>query len=125
MKIPEMLCEIDQESSEYTKKVVKRWSRKVVNIVSEETDKEENRFQLELTATRGGLGTIHRNQVQQARFPAQYPRDQKLLMQWDETSKSSPLNLISMNKTKFIELGLYTQKPSSMNLISMYTNRVQ
>ena len=37
-------------------------------------------------------------------FVAQYPHDQKLLMQWDETSKSSPLDLISMNKTEFILL---------------------
>ena len=33
-------------------------------------------------------------------FVAQYPHDQKLLMQWDETSKSSPLDLISMNKNR-------------------------
>ena len=30
----------------------------------EETGKEENRSQLGTTATRGGLGTIHRNRVQ-------------------------------------------------------------
>ena len=28
------------------------------------------------------------------------PRDQKLLMQWNETSKSSTLDLISMNKNQ-------------------------
>ena len=41
MKIPEMLCEM--------------------SVVSEEMEKEENRSQLGPMATRGGLGTIHRN----------------------------------------------------------------
>ena len=45
-------------SEKYTKKVVSEES-----IVSEETDKEENRSQLGPTATCGGLGTIHRNRV--------------------------------------------------------------
>ena len=33
-------------------------------VRAEETDKKENRSQLGPTATRGGLGTIHRNRVQ-------------------------------------------------------------
>ena len=33
-------------------------------VRAKETNKEENRFQLGPTATRGGLGTIHRNRVQ-------------------------------------------------------------
>ena len=33
-------------------------------VVSEETNKEENRSQLGPTTTRGGLGTIHRNRLQ-------------------------------------------------------------
>ena len=73
---------------------------RVEGVRAKETGKEENRSQLGPTATHGGLRTIHRNQVQLARFPAQYPRDQKLLMLWDETSKSSPVDSISMNKNR-------------------------
>ena len=55
-------------------------------------------------------------------------------MQWDETSKSSPLNLISMNEnqvhwtrfvyieTKFNELDFYVYKPSSMNSVSYFVH---
>ena len=48
---------------------MKRVTEKVMSentekVVSEEMDKEENRSPLGPTATRGGLGTIHRNRVQ-------------------------------------------------------------
>ena len=47
-----------------------------------ETDKEETGLQLGPTATRGVLGTIYGNRVQQVRFPAQYPCDRQVDGTW-------------------------------------------
>ena len=64
MKIPEISVVWDECCVRQLRKVMSEENiLRAEGVRAEEMGKEENRSQLGPTATRGGLGTIHRNQV--------------------------------------------------------------